>query len=99
MVENEFKSQATDLLSMAFEIQKSALQMQNICLGLLLGSSSSSTFIDDYRRVLENCQSRGVQRNRRSYDQLNFEVFNMAPTLYIDFFNEMFRLYAPKKIL
>ncbi len=99
MVENEFKSQATDLLSMAFEIQKSALQMQNICLGLLLGSSGSSTFIDDYRRVLENCQSRGVQRNRRSYDQLNFEVFNMAPTLYIDFFNEMSRLYAPKKIL
>jgi hypothetical protein len=99
MVENEFKSQATDLLSMAFEIQKSALQMQNICLGLLLGSSGSSTFIDDYRRVLENCQSRGVQRNRRSYDQLNFEVFNMTPTLYIDFFNEMSRLYAPKKIL
>ena len=99
MVENEFKLQATDLLSMAFEIQKSALQMQNICLGLLLGSSGSSTFIDDYRRVLENCQSRGVQRNRRSYDQLNFEVFNVTPTLYLDFFNEMSKLCTPKKTL
>lgn len=96
MVENAIKSRARDPLSMVFEIQKSALQMQSIWLTLLLGASSSSNFINDYKSVLENCQSRGVQRNRRSYDELSSEVFTIAPTLCLDFFNQISKLYMPR---
>jgi hypothetical protein len=79
MIENAFKSHASDQLNMVFEVQQSIFQMQNIGLSLLLGASTSSNFIDDHESVLKNCQSRVVQRNRRSYDQLDFfnDIFNL----------------------
>lgn len=95
MIENTFKLHAEDALSLAFEMQRSIFQMQNIWLSLLLGASSHSSFIDDYKCALKNSQSRGGQRNRRSYDQPNFEMFNIAPSLYLDYFNEVSKLYAP----
>ena len=97
MEENVFKSRATDPLSLALEIHRSTFHMHNIWLNLLLGSPSSSNFIDDYKSVLNNCQSKGVQRNRRSYDQLDFDLFNIVPTLYLNFFNEISKINESKK--
>lgn len=92
MVEKIAKSNVTDPLSLFFEIQMTAFRMNNIWLSLLLGDSSRSNFIGEYKKVLENCQSRTVQKNKRSYDQLDF-----APTLYLDAFNAIFKSYAPQK--
>lgn len=86
MVQNKSKTNATDLLSSLFDIQMTIFQMQNIWLSLLIGESSHSNFIGEYKKVLENCQLRGVQRNKRSYDQLDF-----APAIYLDAFNAIFK--------
>jgi hypothetical protein len=91
MVEKISKSNIADPLSLFFELQMTAFQMQAIWLSLLLGDSSYSNFIGEYKKVLENCQSRGIQRNRRSYDQLDF-----LPTLYLDAFNAAFKSREPK---
>jgi hypothetical protein len=92
MVEKISKSNVADPLSLFFEIQMTAFQMHNMWLSLLLGDSSRSNFIGEYRKVLENCQSRAVQRNKRSYDQLDF-----SPTLYLDAFNAIFKSHEPQK--
>ena len=91
-MKNTSKSYAADSLSMIFEFQKSAFQLQNLWLELFLGAASSSNFVGEYKKVLDNCQSRGVQRNKRSYDQLDD-----LPTLYIDAINAIFNSYAPQK--